>query len=166
MILMHLIINLLKASAENLFLLQLNSALSLRRKWISSPQRKTSQISHWSQQIEESLSSFWLSASILMMNLSHLALLLPLYCSARNLLRMFSSSVKCSTSAKSAFRFRDEFFSLSKFNSADSSDQSVCKCKHNNELLLHIINKCRTKCKMNQIVKKKQRQIIKCLFKR
>ena len=78
---------------------------------------------------------------------------------------LFSSSVKCSVSAKSVFKFRDDFFSLSKFDSTDDSDQLTHKCKHHNKLLLHIINKCRTKHKMNQTVKKEQRWVIKHLFK-
>ena len=78
---------------------------------------------------------------------------------------VFSSSVEHSASVKSAFEFRDEFFSLLKSDSVSNSDQLTHKCKHHNELLSHMTNKCRTKCKMNQTVKKKQRQIIKHLFK-
>ena len=78
---------------------------------------------------------------------------------------MFSFSVKYSASVKSAFEFRDKFFLLLKSDSADDSDQSVCKCKHHNELLSHMINECRMKCKMNQTVKKEWKQIVKHLFK-
>ena len=62
---------------------------------------------------------------------------------------LFSSSVEYSASAKSAFKFKDRFLSLLKLNSADSADQLICKCKYNDELSSHMINKCRTKCKMN-----------------
>ena len=67
---------------------------------------------------------------------------------------VFSSSVECFTSVKLTFKFRDEFFSLLKSDSADDSDQLICKCKHHNELLLCMINKYRMKCKINQTVKK------------
>ena len=63
------------------------------------------------------------------------------------------------------FEFRGEFFSLLKSDSVSSSDQSVCKCKYNNKLSSHMTNKCKIKQKINQIIKKKQRQIIKHLFK-
>ena len=79
---------------------------------------------------------------------------------------IFSSSVEYSVFVKSVFKFKDRFFSLLKLNSADDSDQSVCKCRCHNELSLHMINKCRIKCKMNQIIKKKWKQIVKHLFKK
>ena len=78
---------------------------------------------------------------------------------------MFSSSVEYFTLIKSVFEFRDRFFSLLKSDSADNSDQLIYKCKCHNKLLLHMINKCKTKCKMNQTVKKEQRWVIKHLFK-
>ena len=77
---------------------------------------------------------------------------------------VFSSSVECFISVKSVFKFKDGFFSLLKLNSVSDLNQLICKCKCHNELLLHIINKCRIKCKMNQTIKKKQRWVIKHLF--
>ena len=85
---MHLTLSLLKASAENLFLLHLNSALLLRKKWISSSQRKTFQMSLWLWQVEESLSSSQLSVSTLMINLSHSVPFLSLHCPSRNSLSL------------------------------------------------------------------------------
>ena len=78
---------------------------------------------------------------------------------------VFFFSVKCSASAKSAFEFRDRFFSLLKLDSVSDSDQLICKCKHHNELSSHMINECRMKHKINQIIKKKWRWVVKHLFK-